>query len=129
MKKIVLFVVLVIILVGAGIGFGMFLAQRTSSNMSCADVAGVTHTVTIDRSAVQPTHTIAKRCDQLTIINHDGVTREMAFGDHDKHVSYDGITQKFIGKDQSLTVVLDKIGDYHFHDHLHDEVSGTFTVQ
>jgi hypothetical protein len=84
--------------------------------------------MTISNDVVTPDHIQASRCDRLTIINRDDKRREVAFGAHDKHVAYDGVLQRLLRKDESLTVDLVQTGDYHFHDHFQDEVEGTFTV-
>jgi hypothetical protein len=52
----------------------------------------------------------------------------MAFGKHDKHISYDGVSEQLVAQGQSLTVRLVSTGTYLFHDHEADETSGTFTV-
>jgi hypothetical protein len=55
-------------------------------------------------------------------------TREIGFGVHDKHVAYDGISERILNQDESFTITLDKTGRYHWHDHFHDEVEGYFSV-
>ncbi len=89
---------------------------------------GVTHKVTIRNDKADPAQTTAKRCDTLTITNKDAITREIAFGNHDHHVAYDGVEEKELQQGESVTVTLDQAGEFHFHDHLHDEVEGYFTV-
>jgi hypothetical protein len=86
------------------------------------------HSVTIENGKVSPNHVDALRCDTLTIINHDSVQRMIAFGLHEKHVPYDGIEVKMLGKDGSLTVTLIQVGSFRFHDHLNDAVQGAFSV-
>jgi plastocyanin len=90
---------------------------------------GIDHKVVIKNGSVVPTHTDGKLCDTMTVTNTDDVLRYVAFGRHDEHQAYDGITEKTIEKDQSFTITMDEAGSYKFHDHLHDEVQGTFTVQ
>lgn len=90
---------------------------------------GVNHLIIIKDGVVTPSHIIARPCDTMTVTNNDDVLRYMAFGRHDEHQAYDGITEKTIEKGQSFTVTLDEVGNYKFHDHLHDEVTGTFTVK
>jgi len=132
MKKLVLLVVTFVVIVG-GI---VWLTTWTTSGLltSHKDAAGfcaghlVTHTVTIENDTATPVHTQAARCDRLTIINRDDKRREIAFGIHDRHVAYDGVLQRLLRKNESLTVNLTQSGDYHFHDHFQEEVEGTFTV-
>jgi plastocyanin len=86
------------------------------------------HTVTIEHDKLSDTNIQAHRCDILTIVNRDDVTREIGFGAHDKHVAYNGIAEQLLGKGESFSVTLNKTGTYHFHDHFHDELAATFTV-
>ncbi len=82
----------------------------------------------IEGGKVKPAHIAAKLCDRLTVTNLDNKDRKMAFGQHDEHVTYDGITEKLLRQNESLSVRLVKPGDYRFHDHYDDAVQGTFTV-
>ena len=89
---------------------------------------GVAHQVSITNGVVMPAHTTAALCDTLTVTNNDGQVRDLAFGAHDHHQSYDGQTENLIKQGEQVTVVLNKAGDYMFHDHLQDETKGTFEV-
>jgi hypothetical protein len=68
-------------------------------------------------------------CDQLTVINKDDKLRLVAFGVHDSHITYDGIVEKVLKKDESLTITLNQAGTYLFHDHLQEEVQAQFRVE
>lgn len=89
---------------------------------------GVMHAITVHGNSVTPAHTTAKLCDTLTITNADDQIRLMAFGPHDHHQPYDGVTERTLAQNQSLTVVLNQAGTFTFHDHLDDAAAGTFTV-
>lgn len=95
---------------------------------ACSDAKPVTHQVTVKDSKLSFTATKGKLCDKIRFTNLDNVTREIAFGPHEDHVAYDGIAERVLTKGQSFTITLDKTGTYHFHDHLHDEVDGHFSV-
>lgn len=86
------------------------------------------HQVTIKNSQLSTVKTEAKLCDTLTIINQDSRPRLVAFGVHDHHTAYDGVTEKTLDHGQNLTITLDQAGDFIFHDHLQDEVQGSFVV-
>jgi len=107
-------------------------SQQTHStaqtNQACKGAKGVTHIVTIKKSVVSPSHTTALLCDRLAITNLDDTARLMAFGVHEKHQAYDGVIEKALTKGQSASVTLVQAGNFKFHDHVHDEVQGTFTV-
>lgn len=86
------------------------------------------HIVVIGNDKATPWHTYAPRCDTMTIKNEDNEIRLIAFGPHEHHIPYDGVTEKVLGPKQSLTITLNAAGTHHFHDHIHDEVTGEFTV-
>lgn len=111
----------------AVLGGGRLLDSRSGTSQACSQ-SGVQHVAVIKNGSVEPSAITAKHCDTLKIVNEDDVTRAIAFGDHDHHVPYDGVTERLLTRKQSFTVVLDAIGEYHFHDHFHDEVAATFTV-
>ena len=100
--------------------------QQTKTN---CPVGRPNHKVVIQNNIVTPAHIDARQCDTLTINNLDDAKRLIAFGQHEKHVAYDGITQKVLTKNKSFTVMLITLGDYKFHDHMHDEIQGTFKVE
>jgi len=95
--------------------------------MSCPQ-AGQRLVVSIRNSEVLPRHTRAARCSRLTINNFDNQVRLVAFGEHDNHQPYDGVTEKVLAQGQSLTITLNQTGTFRFHDHLEDSVQGDFTV-
>lgn len=103
-------------------------SDKTGANADSCTKSGPVHTVIIHENLVNPQYTKASRCDRLTITNRDKVARLMAFGNHDRHQAYDGVTEELLKQGQSLTVTLNQTGTFVFHDHLHDEVRGSFTV-
>ena len=104
------------------------LARGHSSSDTVCPQTGQTHEVVIENGHASPENTYGKLCDKLTIINKDTVTREMAFGPHEHHVAYDGVAERLVAHDQSLTVTLVQTGLFHFHDHIHDDAEGYFSV-
>jgi hypothetical protein len=87
-----------------------------------------THRVIVKDDTVDPTTTYASKCDTLVITNLDANQRLMAFGKHDNHISYDGVSEQLLNQGQSLTVHLIKSGSYIFHDHSDQMVRGSFVV-
>lgn len=123
--------IVLVALVAAGATAGAtayFAAQYRQKNNGCQPT-NVRHVVTIQDGLVTPQHTDAQRCDLLTITNQDGTERLIAFGRHTDHVPYDGISERYLALGESLTVTLDQTGQFLFHDHLHDQVQGAFTVK
>lgn len=86
------------------------------------------HKVTIKDSQVYPSHTIANKCDTLTFINEDEVVREITFGPHPRHDSYAGESNLVVKKGRAKSITLSESGEYQFHDHLHYQTAGRFTV-
>lgn len=87
------------------------------------------YTLTIEDGKLSADTIYLHRCDRLAIMNRDEQLRLIAFGVHDHHQSYNNITERTLLKGQQLAVTLTERGTYMFHDHLHDEVKGTFTVE
>lgn len=116
------------------IGGAVYIATKQARSSSaiprdCSAGQHVDHKVIIQAGIVQPHQTTAHLCDKLTITNLDASERLIAFGLHENHQPYGGIEERLVAKGQSLTVTLDKTGNFRFHDHLHDEVQGTFSVR
>ncbi len=86
------------------------------------------HKVVIQNDRASPSNTVGDRCDTLTITNLDDTQRLIAFGPHEDHVAYDGVKEQFLNKGESLTVTMVQTGNFRFHDHIHDEMQATFTV-
>lgn len=138
MKKFApLWTIIGVLIVGGGVFWltryvsGNFLDSKANADKAaktCQRI-GTTHTVIISGDKTEPAHTTAQRCDKLVITNNDEKIRDMAFGVHDHHVAYDGVTIKTLTKGQSLTVTLNETGTFLFHDHHQEEVGGDFTVK
>ena len=86
------------------------------------------HQVEIKANAMVPDQINGKLCDTLTITNNDISDRLVAFGPHDAHAPYDGVTEMLLKPGQAFTITFIKLGTYHFHDHLDDIAQGDFTV-
>ena len=124
---IVLFAGIVLgIIVGANRYLTSQKAEQTAT-VSCP-MTFARHTVKIHGDKLMPSHTDGTLCDTLTIINDDARLRLIAFGRHDRHEPYDGVTEKVLSQRQALTVTMNQTGTYLFHDHLDDAVAGTFTA-
>lgn len=86
------------------------------------------HKVVIKNGQVTSLHTLASKCDTLTFINEDSVVRAIAFGTHPEHEAYAGETELMVRNGQNKTISLSEPGTFQFHDHLHAEIAGDFTV-
>lgn len=125
-------IALVLVLAGTVFLAAKYLTAQSDAaapaDAKCRIGRHVTHTVLIKNDTMVPEHTQASLCDKLTITNKDSALRLVAFGPHDHHVAYDGVTERPLEQGQSLTVILNQAGSYQFHDHLEDVAHGTFTV-
>jgi plastocyanin len=123
--------VVAIVVIGIVVFVSSYLSSQAHSaanGLSACPKVGINHTVTIRNDMAVPQHTQAALCDTLTITNTDDEVRLIAFGPHSHHQAYDGITEELVGQGQSVKVTLNKSGTYPFHDHIHDEMTGDFTV-
>lgn len=87
------------------------------------------HKITIKNSQASPLNTDARLCETLTFINEDNEEREITFGTHPEHGVYAGETELVVRKGRAKTITLSEAGTYNFHDHLHAEIEGSFTVR
>lgn len=123
---------LVLLLIG-GIIYGTFTLSRDALKAGNTKVAckttGTNYVVTIQGSVLSTRNVHAHPCDTLTIVNADDQLRLMAFGVHERHQAYSGVTEETLKPGEQMTVTLEELGTFTFHDHLHDEVKGTLTVE
>lgn len=133
-KRLLVFALGALCLAGA-ITISVHVLARNALGTSVRDFAaacndtGAAYMVTIEHSQLSLNDIHANKCDKLTITNADNTLRLIAFGHHDHHQPYDGVTEQVLAKGQTLSVMLNQTGVFTFHDHLHDEVQETFTVR
>jgi hypothetical protein len=129
-----LIIVASIVLGGILVLAAMFflVGPRLSSHEATAkepcSTTGKIHTAIIQNERITPSTIEARTCDVLIMINQDDKPRLMAFGKHEDHIMYSGVTEKRLEKGQSLRVTLTEKGAYLFHDHFDEGVEATFTV-
>jgi hypothetical protein len=132
-KKTLIIVVVGIVVLGlAGGGLwavSAYLDQQYASLHDGCYPNRPNHTIVVQDDKAIPSTEVANRCDTLTVTNLDDESREMAFGVHEKHTAYDGITEQVLEKGQSFTVTLVQTGTFKVHDHEHDEVQAVFQVK
>lgn len=116
------------------IAFGTFWLGKSTTKRQAAEIhdcqsEGQNRVVEIKNDKFTPDHIDASVCDKLTIINRDDKLRLIAFGVHDQHIYYNGVTEKAIKTDEELPITLNQLGVYIIHDHLQEEVQAEFKVQ
>jgi len=121
-------IVAAVLVFGSRAAANWYLSRTAPKDTVACTGAGVSHFVYIQDGKAEPAATSGKLCDTLTIVNKDTKLRLIAFGPHDNHIAYDGVTEEALAESQSMSVTLDKVGAYTFHDHIDDTSVGTFTV-
>jgi hypothetical protein len=127
-KTTILLVSFVVLVLAVASAFVIGSGGKSGSAGVCAGKSGSTTKINIHDSKVSNPNITGNLCDKIMFTNSDPITREIAFGAHENHVPYDGVAEKFLNKGQSFTITLDQTGKFHWHDHIHDEVEGYFTV-
>lgn len=117
-----------VLVFGSRAAANWYLSRTAPKVAATCTGAGVSLFVYIQNGAAEPAATFGKLCDTLTIVNKDTKLRLIAFGPHDHHIAYDGVTEEALAENQSMSITLDKVGTYTFHDHIDDTSVGTFTV-
>lgn len=139
MKKlrVVLFIILAAIVTGV-CGLGIYNMSRgllgpgeseKASNCTGSSIKSTDYIVTISGGKPSINDINARVCDKLTIVNADDQLRLIAFGVHERHQSYAGVTEQILKPGEQMSVALNQAGVFTVHDHLHDGAEVTFTVK
>lgn len=132
-RKIILAVVVVFLLLAATIPAAIWVTRSQTAQLAndrdrCQTGQHAARHVAFESDQVVPASTNAKLCDSLTFTNRASQTILLAFGPHEHHISYDGISERLLEPGQNTTITLVKAGTYNFHDHIGDLLKGSFTV-
>lgn len=103
-------------------------AQEANQRARCQSTMQPVHKVFIRGDKAIPNHVTALQCDSLEFINQDKSIKLIAFGPHEHHISYDGVSEKALAPGQSFSVKLVQTGSLSFHDHISDTAQGIVTV-
>jgi hypothetical protein len=109
---------------------GAHAAHSHAAAISSAPCATVGHTVTMTfvGGRFTPMALSAKRCDKLVLENRSGTLVELAFGPHEHHLAYPGLSESPLKAGADMTLVLSDSGRFALHDHIRDEAQATLTV-
>lgn len=125
----------VVVISGTAWGASRYLSERSKEKQTVAECKlqpnqGMTpiYTITIKDGVMSPNHVKAHLCDHIMVVNEDSQVREIAFGVHDHHQTYDGQGQTSLAKGEMIQFQLNQLGTFKIHDHLHDETAASFTV-
>lgn len=103
-------------------------SQKSTPDLATCTGRHARHNIEIKNNLASPAYVYASLCDQLTITNRDNRIRLMAFGEHDRHQTYDGVSEKALKQNESLSVQLNQTGIFLFHDHFQESAKGSFSV-
>ena len=107
---------------------GIYLDKQYANLHEGCSPRTTSHQIVIKDDVMSPSTFTGVRCDTLTVTNLDDTQRMIAFGVHDQHLAYDGVSEKVLNKGQSFMVTLVQSGDFKVHDHEDDDIKATFRV-
>ena len=118
-------------IVGTVFASKKYLTSRDTAKESTSDCrkSGKSYEFVIENDVIVPSEIQVTICDSITVINRDNKQRLLAFGEHEDHGSYQGMSDLPLAKGQNVTFVAATKGTFLVHDHNQDEVSATFIVQ
>ena len=128
MKRSQLVALVVVVLVVAAAVLVVGFRKNPTAQADACTKTGELHQMIIEHDVVTPSRITTNRCDRLQITNLDTQTRRIGFGEHDHHQAYNGVDDVILQKGKSLKVTLTQTGEFHFHDHYHEETAGSFIV-
>jgi len=101
----------------------------SKANVDCQSVAAF-QTINVKvGDSFDPQEIHAKICDHLIFTAMNDKGSWIAVGPHPAHSSYPGFdTQRDLRVGESFTVVLNRAGNYSFHDHSHPRVVGSIVI-
>jgi plastocyanin len=81
-------------------------------------------------TAFSPKTIKATVCDTLHIVNTGTTPHEPAIGSHPLHFEFPGYEpEQALEQNDSFDILLQHVGRFQFHDHIHDEIKGTLIIQ
>ena len=86
------------------------------------------HVVVIQDGKVNPSLTVALKCDTLTFIDKDTVDVQLNFGTRSKRAPFAGLTGIALRKEHTKTITLSQTGTFSFYDNGRPSVTGSFAV-
>ena len=91
-------------------------------------VVKTNHIVIIQDAKVNPSLTVAEKCDTVTFINKDSENIKLDFGTRLKRIPYAGLTNISLRKERTKTITLSQTGTFEFSDDQRPAVTGALAV-
>ncbi|MBC7764688.1 cupredoxin domain-containing protein [Microbacteriaceae bacterium] len=99
-----------------------------ATDTSATTPASTGTTISFTDSGFSPTSYTAKAGSTITIKNNSKMNLEFSSDDHPAHTKNTELNMGTQKPGESVTFTVTKAGTWGFHDHLHDEYTGTLVV-
>lgn len=132
MKRAVLLVISLasvgLVVIGATITLARHLEAEKVSEAPCKTKVG-TEEIHISSSGFKPANLSVKLCTDVVFISDDSHPHLPAYGEYDHHLDPSGFSEKIlISPGDSNGVTINQPGNWPFHDHLNQDLTGNLTV-
>lgn len=85
-------------------------------------------TITFTNNGFSPAELSVKKGTIVTIVNDSSVQVQFSSDDHPTHRLNEGMNLPVLSPGQSDSFVAEEVGEWGFHDHIDDSLTGTITV-
>jgi hypothetical protein len=102
-------------------------STKDTKSTNC-EPRGKEHSLTLHADDFSKNKLTMQKCDSVKITNYDNLDYRLAFGVHDRHVTYPGFQEQILRPTKSLRFEAVKAGTYLMHDHLRDQATIQFTI-
>jgi plastocyanin len=143
-KKTTIWVVVLLVVVAA-VGAGVYAATKSSntattthddghnhgtsgSNGDTSSTASASATITATDDGFNPNTVTVKKGQTVKVVNSSSSSIEFSSGSHPTHLEDPEINMGTLKPGESGTITPTKTGTHSFHDHLHDDHTGTLIV-
>ena len=110
--------------------FGIWSQLRgdPADSLTCKQ-PGTVHELTLQADTFSSNRLVINRCDTVRISNTGAERYELAFGEHDSHVSYPGFQMQPLGPGEYFIFDAVQAGAYTMHDHTRDRAKVNFDIR
>jgi plastocyanin len=143
-KKTTIWVVVLLVIVAA-VGAGVYAATKSADTTSTAhdddldqtttdtqsdtsDTAVAAATITATNDGFTPNTVTVKKGQSIKIVNNSSSSIEFSSADHPTHLEDPELNMATLKPGESGTVTPETVGTHGYHDHLHADHTGSITV-
>jgi hypothetical protein len=113
-------IAVVVVAIGLVVG-GLRHSSRSSAATNDCTTTGRTVTLRLQADSFGQDRLQLRQCDILTVVDGDSASYQLAFGAHEKHISYPGYYSQALGPGEQTRIALRQSGSFEFHDHFRDK--------